>query len=243
MRSVLLAACTLGLCLPSSNAEAKGKKHSAQRLKRSEGFEAKVHAEVLRELPKGLKIVSMSLPASLQKHSQEKDVVSLHWRSTPKAGRAVIQVLVHKKNGRLKKGWARVQLAQMETLVVANRNLVAGIVLGPGALRLEERLRLRPDEISQDLRFLVGSRVLKDIPSGHSLHSNEISRPVPISRGTPVRVEVHQGGVIASTTGVLSAKTLVGSIARVRVAGRLINGVLVRADTVVLHSSPTVGVR
>lgn len=193
-----------------------------------------VEREVRRTLPKGLAIASVSVPATLRRHGAKNDVVALRWRQTPRKGRSIVQVLVHKRSGRIKKGWARVELVELGTIVVAAVDLEAGSIIEAGDLRVEERPRTEPTMLQVEPTYLLGSRVVLPRRAGEPLRESDVSMPMPIARGTEVRVVVRRGSVVVATTGVLETKAMVGTAARVRVSGKILAGKLTRSDLVEL---------
>ncbi len=223
----LVALIVLGA---SRDADAKGANGTTT-------LDARVTAEVERTLPSGLAIASISVPDALRRHVSRHDIVALHWRRPPTKGRSVVQVLVHKRSGRIKKGWARVELVALGNVLVAAVLLEAGSVIKAGDLRVEERPQSDGSELQFAPSYLFGSRVVVARRIGETLHAHDVSMPMPIARGTDVRVIVRRGGVIVSTRGVLESKSRVGSTTRVRVAGRVLAGRLTRADLVELGAS------
>lgn len=196
-------------------------------------LDAMVREEVKRTLPQGLSITALSLPRSLQRHASKSDIVSLAWRSPPEAGRAVVQVLLHKKGNRVKRGWARIELARIESVLVAAVDLGAGAILRASDLRLEQRPRSANDLVFKPT-YLVGSRIVTSVKAGEAIQKDQVTMPTPVPRGTSVEVVVRRGRVSVGTSGILEAKTMVGANARVRVAGKILRGRLVRSDLVEL---------
>ncbi len=226
-------ACTLSFGMGMGTSEAK-RKQSADKVVRSELVHAQVKQEIARTIPTGLALVSLSLPSSLERRASSRDTISLHWRKRPSAGRVVVQVLVHKPSGRTKKGWARVELAPLGRVLVAATNLPAGTILARRHFRVEERVLETGKELSVDPEYVIGSKVVYAIAASASLKSSDVVMPMPVSRGTPVRVEVRRGGVTVSAAGVLETTTKVGMPTRVRVSGRMMSGRLISEGTVVV---------
>ncbi len=230
MRTVLALALLLGTATVSHDAESRPRKERAK----APSVDKLVEAEVQRTLPKGLAIASLSVPATLARHGGKHDVVALRWRQPPRKGRSIVQVLVHKRSGRIKKGWARIELVELGTVVVAAVDLEAGELIEAGDLRVEERPQTEPAALQVEPTYLLGSRVVLARHAGEALRESDVSMPMPIARGTEVRVQVRRGGVVVATSGVLETKTMVGRPARVRVAGKLLAGKLTRSDLVEL---------
>jgi len=229
--------CTLSLGMSAGTSEAK-RRHSSnkvvKKVVRSELVHTQVKQEIARTIPAGLALVSLSLPSSLERRASSRDTISLHWRKRPSAGRAVVQVLVHKPNGRTKTGWARVELAPLGRVLVAAMNLPAGTILARRHFRVEERVLETGKELSVEPEYVIGSKVVYAIAASVTLKSSAVVMPMPVSRGTPVRVEVRRGGVVVSAAGVLETTTKVGMPTRVRVSGRMMSGRLVSEGTVVV---------
>ncbi len=207
------------------NVDAKGAKGMS--------LDARVTAEVERTLPSGLAIASVSVPDALSRRASHRDVVALRWRRPPAKGRVVVQVLVHKRNGRIKKGWARVELVALGNVLVAAVELEAGAIIEAGDLRVEERPQ-SDGELQVAPSYLFGSRVVVARRMGDTVRTDDVSMPMPVARGTDVRVIVRRGGAIVATRGILESKSRVGTSARVRVAGRVLSGRLTRSDLVEL---------
>ena len=136
--------------------------------------------------------------------------------------------------GKVKKGWARVELVEVAKILVAARDIEVGTILSREHLVVQRRPREDQGWLSAAPTFLLGSRVVIRREQGDPLHKSDVVMPMPIARGTEVQVVVRRGGVVASTVGILEAKTLVGDSTRVRVAGRLLGGRLVQSDRVEL---------
>jgi flagella basal body P-ring formation protein FlgA len=141
---------------------------------------------------------------------------------------------VHKRSGRIKKGWARIELVEFGKVVVAAVDLEAGEIIEAGHLRVEERPRTEANVVQVEPTYLLGSRVVLARQAGEALRDSDVSMPMPIARGTEVRVIVRRGGVVVATSGVLETKSMVGSPARVRVSGKLLSGKLMSSDLVEL---------
>lgn len=225
--------CTLSLGVGAGTSEAK-RTRSPKKAVRSELVHTQVKQEIARAIPAGLALVSLSLPSSLERRASSRDTISLHWRKRPSAGRAVVQVLVHKPSGRTKKGWARVQLAPLGRVLVAATNLPAGTILARRHFRVEERVLETGKELSVEPEYVIGSKVVYAIAASVALKSSDVVMPMPVSRGTPVRVEVRRGGVVVSAAGVLEKTTKVGMPTRVRVSGRMMSGRLISEGTVLV---------
>ncbi len=233
MRWVLAMALVLGAS-NAPDAEARSGRKAKQRAAKAPSVDALVEAEVERTLPKGLAVANISVPASLARHRGKHDVIALRWRQTPRKGRSIVQVLVHKRNGRAKKGWARVELVELGTVVVAAVDLEAGSLIEAGDLRVEERPQTEPTILQVEPTYLLGSRVVRARQAGEPVRKEDVSMPLPIARGTEVRVQVRRGGVVVATSGVLENKAMVGTHTRVRVSGKLVSGKLTRPDLVEL---------
>lgn len=242
-KGLLLLACTfslgVGIGIGAGDVNAK---RASKRNTKVELASTQVKEEVARTLPSGLALVSLTLPSSLERSASKHDTISLHWRRLPKVGRSVVQVLVHKKNGRTKKGWARVELAAVGRVLVAIGDVPAGTILGAQHFRIEQRAMPTGNEVVLAPDYVIGSRVVSPLKSGVSLLSSDLAMPLPILRGTPVRVEVRRGGVVVSTSGVLETSTKVGRPTRVRAAGRVMHGQLVSESTVVVAPLANSGV-
>ncbi len=229
MRAFFTVLFVLGVATVSpANAKSRSKQDTATSLDRQ------VMAEVKRMLPEGLAVASVSVPDTLQRRRSSKDVVSLRWRQPPRKGRTIVQVLVHKHSGRIKKGWARIELVELGKVVVAAVDLEAGTTIEAGQLRVEERARTEASLLQVEPTYLLGARVVLARRAGEALRDSDVSMPMPIARGTEVRVVVRRGGAVVATSGVLETKAMVGSPARVRVSGKLLAGKLTRSDLVEL---------
>ncbi|MCP4448129.1 MAG: flagella basal body P-ring formation protein FlgA [Myxococcales bacterium] len=228
MSRLLAVLLALGWTLASAQAEGKSRKS------KSRDLNAQIAAEVEQILPGGLALASVTVPKTLLRHGAKNDVVALRWRKPPTHGRAIVQVLVHKRSGRIKKGWARIELVRLGDVVVAAVDLEAGALIEAGNLRVEERPYSDDRELQVEPAYLLGSRVVFARKAGEALRASDVSMPMPIARGTSVRVIVRRGGAVVATSGVLETKSMVGTATRVRVAGRLLAGKLTQADLVEL---------
>lgn len=247
-RSLMNLLLGVGLLAPASMVSAdaggaKGRKaqsaetRSDKRVSRRRALHTQVMQEVERSLPKGLRVASLQLPSSLERQATRRDVVALRWRRPPGPGRAVVQVILHKRSGRIKKGWARINIVRFEGVLVASVDLEAGAIVQAGQLELVERALDKGHELQFEPAYLVGSRVVMSVKAGEPILASDISMPIPIARGTPVRIMIRRGGVVVTSSGVLETKTNVGAETRVRVAGKLIAGKLVRSDLVEMAGS------
>ena len=230
MRSLLALVLALGCTFAVSEAHAKSRVRASPAVT----LDDQVMTEVKRTLPSGLAVASISVPETLRRRATNKDIVALRWRQPPKKGRAIVQVLVHKRSGRIKKGWARIELVEFGKVVVAAVDLEAGEIIEAGHLRVEERPRTEANVVQVEPTYLLGSRVVLARQAGEALRDSDVSMPMPIARGTEVRVIVRRGGVVVATSGVLETKSMVGSPARVRVSGKLLSGKLMSSDLVEL---------
>ncbi len=230
MRGLVTILLAIGCTLVVGDAQAK----SRVKVEPAKSLDAQVMAEVKRTLPTGLAVASISVPDTLRRRGSSKDIVALQWRQTPRKGRSIVQVLVHKRSGRIKKGWARIELVELGKVVVAAVDLEAGSIIEAGHLRVEERPRTEATLLQVEPSYLLGSRVVSAMNAGEALLDSDVSMPMPIARGTEVRVIVRRGGAVVATSGVLETKTMVGSPTRVRVAGKLLSGKLTRSDLVEL---------
>lgn len=229
MKGLTIALCaSLGIALSASEARAEsGKKLGS--------LESAVRQVVERQLPDALHLLDLDVPSAMKRRYPRYRHVSLRWRSAPKKGRTLVQLSLRSKRGKVRKSWARLELVEMGEVLVPTVDLRAGQEIEPGQLIAERKPLRTGDEVQLTPSSLVGSAVLADVRAGQPLLRSKVELPMPLSRGSSVKVIVRMGRIEVATTGQLESRSVPGEVVRVRVAGRVLRGRLGARKTVLLQ--------
>jgi flagella basal body P-ring formation protein FlgA len=183
-----------------------------------------VAEEARAGLPVGLAVVRVIAPAR-DVHAGEP--VRLIWRDPPKAGMTTVEVEVG--GGKV---WARVELGELQPVLIAVRGLAAGEEVGADDVRIETRpnrgLQIEPDA-------MVGAKMRRQVVTGAVLTEADVILPPPVPRGTEVTVEIRRGAVKLATPGTLETAALPGAKAVARVGSREVAGRLTSDRKVVVE--------
>jgi|GEM_PF-1919862 len=186
------------------------------------------------DLPSDLLIGEVSLPATFV--PEEDDEVRAKWRRSPKEGNAFALVELMRGGTVQRRAFVRVKLIAVHEVLVAQRELSEGDVIGEGDIALEPRIGT--EGIALAPVSLVGSSVLKDVEFGQLINATNLELPAPIARGSAVKVVVHVGAARIESHGRLEVTARPGEHVRVRVRAtrKVVKGLLVDAKTVELAS-------
>jgi flagella basal body P-ring formation protein FlgA len=197
------------------------------------GLEAEVAAQVAAGVPAGLAIVDVSVPASL---ASARGEVAVELRGGLRAGRVSLKVTISRR-GKVKNGWASVQLEALRPVLVARRPLAAGDALDARALTVEQRPVPAASACDLPVTALSGAHVRTSVAAGEVVACGSIERAAPVARGASVRVLVRRGAVTVSAPGTLEASARPGELAQARLEGsqRLVRGRLADAGTLRLE--------
>lgn len=144
-----------------------------------------------------------------------------------------IRVFVDEKLYRRAICYYRVQV--FEKVLVAGMNLAVEQVIGPNAVRIEDR-----EVMGGEGRYLtkfeeIAGRVpIRYIHMGQSIEQNMLQNPVVINPNAPVKLITNYNGVQVTAEGIAMQKGRVGGMIKVRNArsNRILQGRVVAADTV-----------
>lgn len=182
-------------------------------------------AQIRKVLPPGLALVSLSVSGGERPASDDLAVV---WHTTPRPGPGSVQV-----NGGSAKVWARIVLASVGDVLVAQRALASKDMIRPGDLVREARPLKSGRELALDPGYLDGAQVARPLAAGAAIESADLILPPPVPRGTPVRVIIEAGAARVTTHGTLERSAHVGERSSVRLDGiaRILEGQLVDPTT------------
>ncbi len=182
------------------------------------------------DLPLNLLIGEVSVPATFV--PEEGDEVRAKWRRTPKEGNAFALVELMRNDRVQRRAFVRVKLLAVHEVLVAQRELAEGDVIGEGDIALEPRIGT--EGISLVPVSLVGSTLLKDVEFGQLINATNLELPAPVARGSAVKVVVNVGSARIESHGRLEETARPGEQVRVRVRAtrKVVRGVLLDAKTV-----------
>jgi len=179
------------------------------------------------DLPAGLGVAEVHLPATLASVDVAPDDVSVVWPQAPRAGRSSARV-AYRSGKTAKRTWVPITIAALGPAAVATHELHAGDVIDPADFKTEARPGTHAAPAS-----VIGSRVTDTIAAGAAIDAMSIAQLPPVARGTEITVRVRRAGFTVTTKGALDRAARVGTAAVVRLANRsLVHGTLIDGATV-----------
>ncbi len=113
--------------------------------------------------------------------------------------------------------WARVRVSVIRPELVALRALRQGDTLTADAVSVEPRRgSLRPDVAVRTLEEAIGLKLLKSIREGEKISAAQLSPPVKVHRGDPVKVEVINGPAHLLLSAIAEGNAREGDIVQLR---------------------------
>ena len=179
------------------------------------------------DLPAGLGVAEVHLPATLAGVDVAPGDVSVVWPQAPRAGRSSARV-AYKAGKAAKRTWVPITIAALGPAAVATRELHAGDVIRSADIRSEARPGTHAAPAS-----VIGAQVTTTIAAGAAIDAAAIAQLPPVARGTEVTLRVRRAGFLVTAKGALDRATRVGTAAVVRLANRtLVHGTLIDGATV-----------
>jgi flagella basal body P-ring formation protein FlgA len=182
------------------------------------------------DLPANLLIGEVSVPATFV--PEDGDEVRAKWRRSPKEGNAFALVELMRNDKVQRRAFVRVKLLAVHEVLVAQKELSEGDVIGEGDIALEPRIG--GEGIALLPASLVGSTVLEDVEFGQQINATNLELPAPVARGSAVKVVISVGSARIESHGRLEVTARPGERVRVRVRAtrKVVQGVLLDAKTV-----------
>lgn len=196
-------------------------------------LKAFVRAEIARAVAPKMGVGDIRLPRRFPQGD-----VRVQWRGAPKIGTQNVLLLATNGQEVVQRGWARVELHALQKVVVARHDLAQGHIIRATDLRLEDRSVSRTLQGGSDrIESFVGGKIVMAVAKGETLKPDAIVATPPLGRGAPVRIEVHSGRLIVTTSGVLEQNAHVGQMVLVRgeASKTPLRGRLVSEDLVVIE--------
>lgn len=197
-------------------------------------LEDTIRERLTPELPPGLDIARIYLPANLAGQSLDPAKVILELPSQLRAGRPSIKLTVRGKPP----VWVQVAIAAAIDVAVAQRDLAPGDVITDDDLAIERRAVT--DGAPAAPATVVGATVTQPIAAGAPIVARAVALPPPLPRGTQVSVDVRRGSVHIRGTATLETAARPGESASARLAATktLVHGTLVAPATLIVGEGP-----
>ncbi|HEY0192845.1 MAG TPA: flagella basal body P-ring formation protein FlgA [Kofleriaceae bacterium] len=197
-------------------------------------LEDTIRDRLIPELPAGLDIARIYLPANLAGQAIDPSRVIVELPRELRAGRPSIKLTLRGKPAI----WVPVAIAVAIDVAVAQRDLAPGDVITDGDLAIEHRAVA--DGAPAAPATLVGATVTQAIAAGAPIVGRSVALPPPLPRGTQVSVDVRRGSVHIRGTATLETAARPGELASARLAATrlLVHGTLVAPATLVVGDGP-----
>src|SRR5690606_21765314 len=151
------------------------------------------------------------------------------------AGRWTIPVRVHVGDALYRTVWTTWQIEMSREMPVLVRDVPAGAVVGPDAVRFEAvRMETRLAGTPIDASTLIGTIAARPLTAGAVLLERDVKRALLVKQNEVVQLEVQNGAVTARVAAVARQSGHHGSIVRVQIAttGREITARVIGQDLV-----------
>lgn len=191
-----------------------------------------VSEQVKAALPSELLLDDVALPRGFE--VPRGSVVDVVWRKPPAEGNAWVLVSASLDAKVKRRGFVKVQLVAIRRVLVAQRALSKGEIIGDDDLVAEPRVGVKG--IGLAAVALLGAPVLADVEEGAVVTGASIGLPAPVARGTSISVISRFGRVQVAAQGRLETTARPGEAARARIIAthRIVDGQLVDEHTLIV---------